>query len=500
VTGERHQALVERIEQLEVQLEERERHIDALERQVSALLKEVAQVSALREQVQALTTQVAELEEELGRNSANSSKPPSSDEPAARAKRRGKRKKGLRKRGGQRGHQGHHRELVPLEDVDETVELFPVACSCCGGRLPKVVDDSPERHQVIDVPPIKPRVTEYRMHRVRCPRCGEKNRSWLPDGVPEGWFGPRLVAIIGLLTGGYRLSKRRAASLAEDLLGVRMSLGAVSRSEQRLSEAVAPAVDEALDFVRKQPVKYSDATSWQQGRCRKQLWTVAAALVTVFRIVADGTMKTVKGLLGRDRGVLVSDRASVFSFWAMKRRQVCWAHLIRNFAAMSERGGQSREVAKALLDCAHRLFKWWHRVRDGDLDLEAFRRQHIEPLKAEVSNLLAAGKSCDHARTRRTCANLLKHFDAMWKFAETQGVEPTNNHAERELRPLVIWRKTSFATQSDRGTCYIERVMTVVATLRKQGRHVLEYLTTAYANALKRQPPPSLLPADPLGT
>ena len=480
--------LRERIRILELKLEERDRAIKDGDRQIALLMDRVEQ----------LTARIVELEEKLAQNSSNSSQPPSADPPQAKETRR-RRKKGKRKRGGQRGHKGHHREMVPCDQVDEFVERFPETCRDCGCRLARTPDRAPERHQVIEAPPIEPHVIEYRMHQVRCPCCRTMNREGLPEGVSWSPFGPRLVAIVGLLTGAYRLSKRNAANLLEDLLGIRLSVGALSRNEQRLSSALAGPVNEAHEYVQSRPVKYTDATGWRQGRARMQLWTLACALVTVFKITADGTKETVERLVGEVKGVLVSDRAAVFLFWQMKQRQVCWAHLIRTFVAFSQRDRSSRAIGDGLLDQAHRVFKWWHRVRDGNLSRASFQR-YIRAAKREVKRLLEGGSACDHAKTRGTCKNMLKHFEAMWTFARVEGVEPTNNHSERELRPAVIWRKTSFATQSDRGTRFVERIMTVVATLRKQRRHVLEYLTAAYGAALKHQTPPSLLPAEPDAT
>lgn len=446
-----------------------------------------------------LRQEIASLREELGRNSTNSSQPPSTDPPDVRERRREKKPKAKRKRGGQRGHKGHHRALVPVEEVDEVVDRYPEACRCCGHELPKLDDPSPERHQVVDLPAVKGHTTEYRLHGVSCPHCRAQTRGELPAGVSWSGFGPHLVAFNGLLTGAYRLSKRLAARLFADAFGIRVSLGSVSKNEERLSQALEQPVDEALEHVQQQAVKYCDATTWRQGGARLQLWTVASALITVFLITADGTRETVKQLLGKVKGVLVSDRAAVFRFWTMKKRQVCWAHLIRAFTAFTQRDGQSTEIGTGLLLQAQRLFKWWHRVRDGDWSRATFQA-HLPELKTRVRGLLEEGERCDQKKTRGTCANLLKHFEAMWTFAYVEGVDPTNNHAERELRPVVILRKTSFGTQSDRGSRFVERITTVVASLRKQGRNVLEYLVAAQTAALNNESPPSLLPPDGVTT
>ena len=457
-----------------------------------------AQIAERDARIAALEAEVADLREQLGQDSSNSGRPPSSDSPAARQKRRTRRKKGSRKRGGQKGHKGHHRELVPPDKVDDFVDVYPTRCQSCGKDLPQQPHSEPERHQVVEVPPVRPKITEYRTYKTDCPCCGATNTAGLPAGVSYSPFGPRLVALVGLLTVAYRLSKRATARLLKDLLGIEMSVGALSANEQRLGAALSLPVEQAEEHVRRQPVKYSDATSWRQGDKRKQLWTIACALVSVFKVTADGTMETAKRLLG-STGTLISDRAGAFLFWVMKRRQVCWAHLLRTFTAFVDRGGSSAEVGTGLLEQAHKMFEWWHRVRDGTLSRVEFQAK-LDPLKKAVRSLLTKGNSADHKKTCGSCGNILKYFDALWTFAQIEGVEPTNNHAEQQLRHLVIWRRTSFATQSDRGSRFIERMMTTIATLRKQRRDVWEYLTASYGAYLKREPPPSLLPAEPMDT
>jgi transposase len=299
-------------------------------------------------------------------------------------------------------------------------------------------------------------------------------------------LGPRLIALVGLLTGGYHLSRRQAVSLLQDVLGVRVSLGALSEAEERVSAAVAPAVDEAVEFVRAQPIKHTDATGWARGKQARSLWTLTTALVTVFFIAADGTQDTVRMLLGKVRSWLVSDRAKQFSFWAINRRQICWAHLLRKFAAFAERNDAAGRLGKRLHEYAELLFHYWHRVRDGTLSRAEFRRNMVV-IREQTEALLEQGKTLRVRGVSGSYADILEHRPALWAFVEHDGLEPTNNLAERDLRPFVLWRKRSFGSQSD-------RVMTVTHSLRKQQRHVFAYLYTACANSLVRQPPPSLLP------
>jgi transposase len=445
----------------------------------------------LQEQNERLQARVAELEARLGQNSSNSNRPPSSDSPDDR-KQRPKPSGSGRPRGGQPGHKGHRRELVPPEQVTRQEDVFPDNCGHCGRKLPRKQDANPLIHQVVELPKLTPDVTEYRMHHVGC-TCGHVTSAPWPTGAPIGMCGPRLLALISLLTGMYHLSRRQAKQFVGDVLGIRISLGALSESEERVSEAVAPVVAEAREHALEQPVKHVDATGWRQGDTARSLWTIATQLVTVFCLTVDATKATVKAMLDGASGILVSDRAPQFKFWAIERRQVCWAHLLRKFADFSERPDAAGDVGKRLLFWTELIFRPWHEFRDGELSRAKFRRimaaarEHVEACLERGVKLGVRGMS-------GSCADILEHREALWTFVNEEGVEPTNNHAERELRAFVLWRKKSFGSQSERGCRFAERIMTVAHTLRKQGRQVLEFLVEACNASLGLGPIPSLLP------
>lgn len=449
-------------------------------------------IAKLEAQVEALLAKVAELEARLAQNSSNSNRPPSSDAPADREARGGKPGTG-RTRGGQRGHKGWKRTLLPADKVNRTRECFPAQCRRCEAPLPRRPDDDPLRHQVIELPTIAPDVTEYRLHRVTCD-CGKVTCGTLPTGVPRGMCGPRLTAFVGLLTGIYKMSRREASRLLGDVLGVKISLGALSQSEDVVSEAVRLPVEEARVYASDQPVKNVDATGWRQAGEGRTLWTIATALVTVFGIKADGSRANLRGLFAAVRGILVTDRGTQFGFWAMQNRQICWAHLIRKFVSFAERSGPARKLGEDLLFWAQLMIHEWHRVRDGTISRRRFRT-FMDATAPAVEGLLAQGVRLGVRGVSGSCADILEHKLALWTFVDNADVEPTNNHAERELRAFVLWRKKSFGSQSDRGCRFAERVMTVAHSLRKQRRHVLDYLTDACRAALVGQPAPSLLPA-----
>lgn len=448
-----------------------------------------ARIAELERKVDELTALVLTLKERLDRNSGNSNKPPSSDSPGQRAERRGKGKSG-RGRGGQPGHSGSKRALVPPEQVDEFKNLFPADCESCWAPLPQTSDPTAQRFQTVELPQPKAHVTEWRLHGVDCPRCN--HRTWADAApIPVSPFGPRLCAVIALLTGVYHLSRRATVSALSDLLGVDISLGAVSTVEARVSAAVKPAVDEAWARVEQSPVKHTDGTSWFKAGVMCSLWTIASSVATVFKILANGQARTLAPLFGEKLGVLVSDRATALNFWAMEKRQVCWAHLLRKAISFSERDGPSGALGRELLDYIGILFDHWDELRSGKTSRAEFR-DRMAPVRLRVEALLERGQASKLSHVSGSCEDILDHRAALWTFVDRDGVEPTNNHAERELRGFVLWRKRSFGTQSDRGDLFAERLMTVAHTARKQNKNVLEFLTACCAAARTGARTPSL--------
>ena len=443
----------------------------------------------LKRKVEELTKLVLTLKEQLGRNSSNSGKPPSSDSPDQRAERRGKDKTGG-KRGAQPGHLGSKRALVPPEQVNEFKDLFPAECENCFTRLPQTPGSSVQRVQTIELPPLTAHVIEWLRHCVLCPNC--KHKTWASVApIPSSPFGPRLSAVIGLFTGVYHLSRRASVSLLADVLGIEISLGAVSAVEERVSEAVKPAVAEAWTKLDEAPVKHTDGTSWFQAGVMLSLWTIATSVMTVFKILANGQAKTLAPLFGKKLGILVSDRATALKFWAMEKRQICWAHLLRKAIAFSERDGPAGALGRELLEYIGIQFDYWDQLRAGQLSREKFR-ELMAPVRKQLEALLERGRAAKLRHVSGSCADILEHRAALWTYVDQDGVEPTNNHAERELRAFVLWRKRSFGTQSERGNLFAERLMTVAHTARKQNKNVLEFLTACCSAVRNGTPPPSL--------
>jgi transposase len=440
--------------------------------------------------VETFERRIAELEERVNKNSTNSSKPPSSDPPSV--KRRPPTPASGKKRGGQPGHRHHPRALVPPEQLRQVIECKPPECKRCGDEL-HGDDPEPIRHQVAEVPPVRPVVDEYRLHRLKCPRCRTSTCAVLPPGVPTGAFGPRLRAVLGVLAGGYRLGKRPIRQLVFDPLGLTISTGMIARLERQGAAELAAPVEELRQYVRDAGSAHIDETSWWQGQDKAWLWGAVTPLVTVFTIATSRGAEVAKGMSGTAASeVVICDRFKSYTW--IKRRQFCRAHLRRDSQAMIDRGGEPGEVGQRLMAHSDALFEWWHRVRDGALSRSSFQT-YVATMRPFLREDLRRGAACSCPETAATCRELLAGETHLWTFVRVEGVEPTNNDAERASRHGVIYRKLSGGTDSEAGSRFVERILTVVATCRQQDINVLDYLTRCYQAHLDGQPAPSLLPA-----
>src|SRR3954470_8704837 len=446
--------------------------------------------------IAALQERIREMEARLGQTTANSSRPPSSDPPQASA--RSKVPLSGRARGGQPGLRGACRALLPVEQADEVVPVVPERYRHCqqpflepaGRRRGRVW-----RHQVVELLPLAVRVTEYQMVARRCSTCGKRTRADLPAGVPRRPFGARLTAVIALLSGRYRLSRREVRPLLQDVWAVRVSLGAVVRQEQAQSAALAPVVAEARATVQQAAVVNLDETGWRQAQRRAWLWTVVTGALTGFWMDRSRGGAVVEQVLGSQcAGVVGSDRWSAYSRFPAERRALCHAHLKRDFQALVDRGGEAEPIGRWGLAEIKRLFALWQRFRAGEFDRPELRRRLI-PLQARLGRLLRHGQQNPNRKAAALCRELHKWWPALWTFACVEGVEPTNNLAERALRPAVLWRKGSFGSDSAAGSRFAERLLTVVATCRQQGRPLLDFLVAAGEAALQGTAAPSLLSA-----
>jgi transposase len=433
-----------------------------------------------------LEAKIAELETRLNQNSTNSSKPPSSDaphvKPAPPKPPSGKR------RGGQPGHPKAERTLLP---PDEIVTLKPDACPDCSHPL-SGDDPHPAVHQVHEIPVIKPHVVEYRWHRLRCPHCGTATMAPVPTEATTG-YGPRAQAVAAMLTGSCRLGKRGVSQLFDDLFGLPLSPAMVCKLQRKTAAALRPIAEAALVYTRGHPANV-DETGWKEGGTRAWLWVAVTTWVVAFLIRKTRGRSAFDDLRGGSTEVLTTDRYPVYTHLQKHRRQVCWAHLRRDFQAMIDRNGAGSQIGTQLLGCADRLFECWYRVRDGTQSRATFRSVYVPKLRRQVREWLACGAACGCVKTAGTCREILAVEASLWTFARVAGVEPTNNAAEREVRHAVCWRKTSFGTVSDDGSRFVERILTVIASCRRQNRNVLDFLTHAVIAARTGGDVPTLLP------
>lgn len=441
----------------------------------------------------AVEARVAELEERLGVSSRNASQPPSQDGPQVPPQ---KRPPTGRSRGGQPGHRGQRREALPPEAVCEGIACRVQATQCaCGHRLPQPETPS-RRHQVIDLPTIEPQVSEYQLFDIRCPCCGPYHEAPLPVGVPSGMLGPRLLAEIGVLSGRFHLSVRKLREWLWERYGVKLSVGTVSAAQGQLARALAAPVAELAQAVRPAPAQSVDETSRKHAGERCWLWTVTTALWAFFAARLTRGPVEVRTLLGEVvQGIIVTARYRGYHGLPLAQRQICWAHLLRDFRRIEERGGYGGRIGRRLRAYGQVLFRWHHRYRRGALDAAAYRRR-MPWLRRRVRAQLehGAGSGIFSGKTAGTCKQSLSVELALWTFVEHSQVEPTNHAAERALRPFVIWRKLSFQTQSARGEQFVARLLTAVETCRRQQRPVSGYLLEAVTAYLAGTTPPSLIP------
>ena len=458
-------------------------------------LKRDQRIAALEGHVAELEALVGDLTARLGTNATNSSTPPSANPPQA-PKPVTKAPTG-NKPGGQPGHPAHLKQRLPAARVTHIVPFVPGRCRCCQASLPPdpgPADPEPSWHQVAELPAVAAEVTEYQGHYRTCPGCGALNHAPIPAAVKAHGVGPGLAAALAYLAGCHHVSKRGLEEIAEALFEVPLALGTVSHLEGQMSAALAAPHAEALQAVRGAPVKHVDETGWKQAGQRRWLWLAATATVAAFQIGVGRGFAALKALLGTGViGFLTSDRWAVYDKWPLWRRQVCWAHLKRDFQKLVDRGGAAAPLGEALLRIERRVFEQWHLFRGGTFGRRALQN-HLDADAWEFERVLEAGCGCADAKAAAFCANLLELLPAVWRFVVTEGIEPTNNHAERLLRRGVLWRKNAFGCHSAGGCRFVERILTAVQTLRLQGRPVLRYLRdvlVAHRNDLKA---PSLLP------
>jgi transposase len=460
-------------------------------------LERDVEIADLKRRVAELEALVRDLTARLGTNATNSSTPPSANPPQA-PKPVTKAPTG-KKPGAQPGHPAHLKRRLPPARLTRTVPFVPSHCQRCHEPLPtnpQPDDPEPTWHQVAELPEIAAEVTEYQGHFRSCPCCGALNHAPIPNGLKAHSIGPRLAAVLAYLTGSHHVSQRGLEEIAEDVFEVPLSVGTVAHLQAQVSAALAPAHAEALEAVRAAPVKNVDETGWKLAGKLCWLWLAATGTVAAFLIHAHRGWDGLTALLGaKVKGWVCSDRWSAYGRLSPFCRQVCWAHLKRDFQKLVDRGGAAAPLGRKLQAITERVFEQWHLFRGGGIDRRTLQ-ERLDGDAQELERLLRSGSRCADARAATFCANVLELLPAVWRFVVTEGVEPTNNHAERLLRRGVLWRKNSYGSHSEAGCRFVERLLTVVQTRRLQGRSVLRYLYETLVAHRSGLPSPSLLTAD----
>lgn len=448
---------------------------------VAALLKRIedleAEVHCLRDELQSLR-----------KTPQNSSLPPSSQHPHAKPP-PAKKSRSKRKRGGQPGHRKAERALIPTDECTDVVSCKPDACRRCGADLAGD-DPQPLRHQVWELPEIKPLITEYQRHRLPCPCCGESTCGALPPGVPSGQSGPRLIALVALLMAYFRQSRRRTAEFVSTVLKTPCCPSLTVKHQTIATEALRGGYDELAAALPEQPHLAGDETPTKQASAKAWLWTFVARDFTLFALRPTRAATVLDELLGEEfTGVMSCDRAKMY--WQCGRLQWCWAHLKRDIQALIDSPDhQLKRLGRDLMRPVKELFRHWTRCRDGTLTRRGLKRV-MAPVRRAIHSLLLRGHG---TAAHGMCRELSEHRDWLWTFLDVAGVEPTNNASERSLRHAVIWRKLSFGTQSAAGSRFVETLLSVIETCRQQNRNVFEHLTQSVQAHFHLQHGPSLLP------
>ena len=423
-----------------------------------------------------LEQKIKDLEEKINQNPSNSSKPPSSEPPW---KERKKKKPSGKKKGGQPGHEGHSRKLLPIEQVDERHSIDPETCNSCGhsfrGNARKVGE--PDIRQRIELPTKLYHLTQFEYNTLECPCCGKATRAEIPSDELQMMFGPRMSAFICMMTSWFRISRREACNMLEEVFGIHVSVGTISKLEKRMAKATKEEYEAIRQAVLREKVVGIDETGWSD---KQWFWTLQSSMYSLFSIRPGRSTNDLLSIIGDYDGYVMSDRYGVYNAIELDKRQSCQAHLSRDYKAVKERGGEHEELADKLIALKDKVFFEWHRFKSGEISREELQMQSKLPIEM-FEALLERGKKMNLPKTSGLCKNLLKLFPSLWRFIFVEGVDPTNNGSERDIRKPVLWRKSSFGSRSETGARYAEQLPSICGTAKKQGLAKLFHIANLFA-------------------
>lgn len=428
------------------------------------------------------------LREQLNNNSSNSSLPPSRD---IKKKKKVKVKSG-RKRGGQPGHKAHQRMVIPSDQVTAVINCKPMDICACGGSIK--LGEKIHKHQVFEIPIPKYEVIEYQIYKGCCDSCHQDHEGKLPAGVTLKGFGPRAHSMISLLTSKYRLSKRLAKNWFHDVYAMPICLGSISNVEHTVSQSLEVVHQEVASAIREEQIVNVDETGHKECHENGWCWLMSTKKYSCFFLRRSRGKNVAKEIIGplHDR-IIITDRYSAYNYLPDKNHQICFAHLKRDFQKISERQGEAGQVGQNLLKAYEKIFCFWKTEFISDLSFTKSQRRRLRYFKNRMLKWLRIGSYSGHAQTMRTCQNILNFSESLWHFFKVADVPPTNNHAEQQLRPLVISKKLTFGTQSERGSRFIERIFTITTTCKQQGRDTLAFIIDAVNKFFMKLHSPSLI-------
>jgi transposase len=425
---------------------------------------------------------ISELEERFNKNSKNSSKPPSGDK-KPNSKDPSSKGRALRR--------GYNRQVFPIEKIDAIVNCQLDLCPDCGSNK-LLNEDNPEVLQQVELPEIKALVTEFRCQKYKCQCCGSHSIAHLPNGIPNSSFGPKLMALVAHLTGVLHLAKREAIQLLKDLYDIDICEGSIINVEERVANAIKDIYERIHQFVTKSPFcKHFDETSWRNAGKNHYVWVASTQHATCFKIDPSRSRYAFENFVGRlGTAPVVTDRYAVYNK-VSRVHQYCLAHLIRDFRKFAERKNLDGEIGSEIEELFRKVCRVHSRYKREEISIRS-RNIQISHLRKKLEGSLIDGMASGSADFGDFCQKILDKFENLLMFTKSGDIDPTNNLAERDLRSLVLWRKKSYGTRSERGKRFAERISSVAGTIKRKGLNTINFLKEAVCAFYRSEEAPYL--------